>query len=421
MFFRKIKTQIFEHSLFFKNTFWLYLLQIAQYVLPFIVFPYLTRVLHPEHFAVYAYVSAFLGIIGVIVNFGFNLFGTKEVSAVRNNIKEVSRIVGQITYARLIVAIFMLFVVLIASQFIDILRENLFFTILFYIGIVLNSLLPDFVFQSFENMRPLTVRYLLTKLLSIAFILALVRKPDDLVLLSVVNVLCGIVSYVWTISCMNKMFSINTDWSATFGIVKQLKNSSMYCLSELSGSLFSGFITIMIGIIFDDKNEVSYWSIAITVIGAVQALYSPITNSLYPHMINCRDLRFALRLGVICAPILIIGTILFIVLSDFIVSIIGGAEYAPAAKVLVWLSPILPVSFYSIFIGWPILGALGQVKKLTMSVFVSGFVNVFLICIIASLNVSSLAVICFIRCLIECLLLVLRIFALYGCLKNKTI
>lgn len=418
MIIEKLCRQLKIHEAFFKNVFWMYLLQMAQYVLPFITFPYLTRTLRPESFAVYAFVIAFMGLIGIVVNFGFNLSGTRAVSAVRNNKEDVSRIVGEITYARLTVAGVLLLVVCGVCPFVELLRDNTLFSILSYVGIVLGAILPDFVFQSYEKMKSLTTRYLLTKSLSVFGIFLFIHGPDDLIKVAMINIVCGLVGYLWTLSAMRKTFDVTTDWKAIGGVFKQLRMSSLYCFSNLSSSLFSGFITVMIGVILPDKTQVAYWSLAITAVTAVQMLYSPIADSLYPHMINGKDLRFAYRLGLVAAPVLAIGTALFIFLADFIVAILGGPEYRPAARILIWLSPILPMSFYGIFIGWPILGALGQVKLLTLSTVVSGLTNVVLMSSLALLNISSMALVCAIRCFVELLMLVLRAAFLYKTLRE---
>ena len=415
----KALRQLKGHNAFFKNVFWMYLLQIAQYILPFITFPYLTRTLRPESFAVYAFVMAFMGLIGIVVNFGFNLSGTRAVSSVRNNKVNISRIVGEITYARLLVAGVLFFVVCGICPFIELLRDNTLFSFLSYVSIVFGALLPDFVFQSYEKMKSLTTRYLLTKSLSVVAIFLFIHGPDDLIKVAVINIICGLIGYLWTLSVMRREFDVTTNWRTLGGVFDQLRMSSLYCFSNLSSSLFSGFITVMMGIILPDKTQVAYWSLAITAITAVQMLYSPIADSLYPHMINGRDLRFAYRLGLIAAPILVVGTALFIFLADFIVAVLGGPEYAPAARILVWLSPILPMSFYGIFIGWPILGAIGQVKLLTLSTVISGMTNVVLMSSLALFDISSMVLICAIRCFVEFLMLALRAIFLFKVLQKK--
>lgn len=415
----RLRFAIQQHAVFFKNMFWQYLLEIAKYVLPFITFPYLTRVLRPDSYAIYAYVLAFMGLAQVIVDYGFKLSGTRAVSQVRGDIKAISRLVGQITYARLIVGLAVASCVVAVAPFIDLLRENAVFTVLSFLVVVLQALLPDFVFQSYERMKPLTTRYLITKSLSVAGILLLIHKPDDLTLIAAINIICAVVGYVWTLRSMRREFGVTTDWGALAGIWRQIRTSSLYCFSNISSALFSGFTTVVIGLVLTDKTELAYWSLGITAIGVVQSLYGPIANSLYPHMINGRDLGFAYRLGLAAAPALAVGTTLFIVLADFIVAVLGGEGYEPAAKVLVWLSPLLPLSFYGIFIGWPILGALGYVKRLTLSTVFAAITNVVLMSTLVLIGNAPLMLVCAVRCLVEVVMVGLRAASLFSVLRKE--
>lgn len=85
---------------------------------------------------------------------------------------------------------------------------------------------------------------------------------------------------------------------------------------------------------------------------------------------------------------------------------------------MVALSPVLPLSFYSILIGWPVLGALGKVNELTASTVTSGVINAALLLAMALLGRSSLLAICVIRCIAEVALLGTRGFALIECLRK---
>ena len=122
---------------------------------------------------------AFMGIAGTIVSFGFNLSGVRAISKHKNNKNAVNQIIGEITYARLVVAVVVFCVVILSSFFIDLLKENLTFTLLSFVGIVLTSILADFVFQSYEKMKSLTTRYILTKSLFIVGIFALVHSQES--------------------------------------------------------------------------------------------------------------------------------------------------------------------------------------------------------------------------------------------------
>ena len=146
-----------------------------------------------------------------------------------------------------------------------------------------------------------------------------------------------------------------------------------------------------------------------TAVGAVQALYAPITNSLYPHMVVGGDCAFVKKLALIALPFLTVGTIAFFLLAKWIVLVLGGEQYLDGAYVLQMLAPVLWLSFYGMYCGWPILGALGKVKQLTMTTIVSavfGIAGLLALWVTGHASVSSF---CVVRCLTEAIMCCSRV------------
>lgn len=164
------------HEIFFKNMLWQYGLQVLKYLFPLLLFPYLTRVLGTEGYAVYAYVLSFMGVIQTIADFGFTFSGTKGVVESAHDDKAVSRLVGNITVARVILIALLLIGVLLIVPFIPILSENVLYVVLAYIAVSLRSLLTDFMFQGYEQMGPLTTRYCASKGLMVVLTLLAVHS-----------------------------------------------------------------------------------------------------------------------------------------------------------------------------------------------------------------------------------------------------
>lgn len=81
-----------------------YGLQIVKYIFPLITLPYLTRVLLPEGYAIYAYVVSFMTFAQTFVDFGFNLSGTKCI-AKSETVEEENRAIGAVTEARLLLGV----------------------------------------------------------------------------------------------------------------------------------------------------------------------------------------------------------------------------------------------------------------------------------------------------------------------------
>ena len=409
-----------KHNTFYKNTLWQYGLQILKYLFPLLLIPYLTRILGTEGYAVYAYVLSFMGVVQTIADFGFTLSGTKKVVDLRGDTAALSRLVGAITVARLMLLCGLFVCVMVVTRFIPIMAENTAYVIWAFFATAGRTVLPDFIFQGNERMGPLTTRYFASKGVQVALTILLVRGPGDLILVAVADVLSEIVDISWSYRAQKRMFGVGIARPTFKESFEELRVSAIYCVSNVSSSLFSGFTTVIIGLAITSKTDIAFWSLTLTTVNAVQSLYTPIANSLYPHMIKNRDFGFARKLALVALPALILGTVAYCALSKPIMLVLGGPEYVGGAHVMWMISPIFIFSFYGILIGWPVLGAMGHVKELTVSTLFTGIVNVVSLLALYLAGLITLDVICVVRWGCDALLLLVRVFMLWRAAQSKT-
>lgn len=408
------------HNTFYKNTLWQYGLQILKYLFPLLLIPYLTRILGTEGYAVYAYVLSFMGVVQTIADFGFTLSGTKKVVDLRGDTAALSRLVGAITVARLMLLCGLFFCVMVVTRFIPIMAENTVYVIWAFFATAGRTVLPDFIFQGNERMGPLTTRYFASKGVQVALTILLVRGPGDLILVAVADVLSEIVDIAWSYRAQKRMFGVGIARPTFKESFEELRVSAIYCVSNVSSSLFSGFTTVIIGLAITSKTDIAFWSLTLTTVNAVQSLYTPIANSLYPHMIKNRDFGFARKLALVALPVLVLGIVAYCALSKPIMLVLGGPEYVGGAHVMWMISPIFIFSFYGILIGWPVLGAMGHVKELTVSTLFTGIVNVVSLLALYLAGLITLDVICVARWGCDALLLLVRVFMLWRAARSKT-
>lgn len=409
-----------KHNTFYKNTLWQYGLQILKYLFPLLLIPYLTRILGTEGYAVYAYVLSFMGVVQTIADFGFTLSGTKKVVDLRGDTAALSRLVGAITVARLMLLCGLFFCVMVVTRFIPIMAENTVYVIWAFFATAGRTVLPDFIFQGNERMGPLTTRYFASKGMQVALTILLVRGPGDLILVAVADVLSEIVDIAWSYRAQKRMFGVGIARPTFKESFEELRVSAIYCFSNVSSSLFSGFTTVIIGLAITSKTDIAFWSLTLTTVNAVQSLYTPIANSLYPHMIKNRDFGFARKLALVALPVLVLGIVAYCALSKPIMLVLGGPEYVGGAHVMWMISPIFIFSFYGILIGWPVLGAMGHVKELTVSTLFTGIVNVVSLLALYLAGLITLDVICVARWGCDALLLLVRVFMLWRAARSKT-
>lgn len=409
-----------KHSTFYKNTLWQYGLQILKYLFPLLLIPYLTRILGTEGYAVYAYVLSFMGVVQTIADFGFTLSGTKKVVDLKGDTAALSRLVGAITVARLMLLCGLFFCVMVITRFIPIMAENTAYVIWAFFATAGRTVLPDFIFQGNERMGPLTTRYFASKGVQVALTILLVRGPGDLILVAVADVLSEIVDIAWSYRAQKRMFGVGIARPTFKESVEELRVSAIYCVSNVSSSLFSGFTTVIIGLAITSKTDIAFWSLTLTTVNAVQSLYTPIANSLYPHMIKNRDFGFARKLALVALPALVLGTVAYCALSEPIMLVLGGPEYVGGAHVMRMISPIFIFSFYGILIGWPVLGAMGHVKELTVSTLFTGIVNAVSLLALYLAGLITLDDICVVRWGCDALLLLARVFILWREPRSET-
>ena len=100
------------------NFMYLSILQGMNLILPLITFPYLVRVLGIENFGLLMFAQAFIVYFTMIVDYGFNLSGIREVSSNRNNKSKLIKIFSSIMIARFILALVgLIFLTIIVFSF----------------------------------------------------------------------------------------------------------------------------------------------------------------------------------------------------------------------------------------------------------------------------------------------------------------
>ena len=74
-----------ENRSLFGNTASLYILQTVNYIIPLISVPYLVRTLGTDNFGLLAFAGSLMGYFQIVVDYGFNLSATREISLRKND------------------------------------------------------------------------------------------------------------------------------------------------------------------------------------------------------------------------------------------------------------------------------------------------------------------------------------------------
>ena len=351
------------------NTAMLYIMNIAKLVFPFLTLPYLTRVLSVDGYAMVSYVKSVMQYMQLLVDFGFLLSATTAIVAANGDGKKIGSIVSNTILAKLMLCAAALAVLGVMTVSIDLLRQNVTYVLLSFVTVSLSAFLVDYLFRGLEQMQEITIRFVTMKGIATALTFLFVRGDEDLLWIPVLDILGTVVSLVLVWLRVKKygvrlcLPRLRTAWA-------QLTESARYFVSEIATTAFGALNTLLIGIVLPTA-QIALWSVAMQIISAVQAMFSPITNGIYPEMVRSRSLGLLKKVCRIFVPVLVLGCIALYFLSGLAILIVAGEKYLDAVGVLRMLIPVLLFSFPAMLLGWPALGAVGRVKETTATTVIS--------------------------------------------------
>lgn len=397
-----------------KNTSMLMLLNISKLVFPFVTLPYLTRVLSTDCYGVVAYVKAVMAYMQVIVDFGFTLSATKMVVETKNDNKEISRVVCLNIFSKLILALFGFGILIVLIFSISLLRNNMWYTILSYIVVVLSVFLFDFLFRGLEKMHVITIRFVIMKLISTILTFFLISGDSDIYLIPILDIIASFVAVIWVLFEVKKI-NITIMVPELRDCFDVIKESSVYFMSNVASTSFNVFNTIIAGIALS-TTEIAYWSVCMQIINAIQALYTPISDAIYPEMIRNRDLNLIKKVIKLFLPIIVLGCICAFFFGKWALLILGGEKYSEALPVFRGLIPVLFFGFLAIILGWPSLGAIGKVKETTFSTVTASLFQILTVIILFCIGKLTLIWMALLRSITEVIMFLIRFFSF---VKNK--
>jgi PST family polysaccharide transporter len=338
-----------------KNFTSLSILQIANYLFPLIVLPYVVRVLGPAKFGLINFAAAFIAYFGLICDYGFSLSGTKAVSIIRDSKSELSKIFSSIITIKVILFCVAFVVLLAFISFIPLFKKDWELYLISY-GIVLgNVLFPMWFFQGIEQMKYITLIQVFIRSIATVLIFLLIKEEADYILLVVLysstQILIGVIGIITAVTKFQLKLSLQP-----FNILKShLISGWNIFLSMVSINLYTTSNTFILGL-FASEATVGYYAAADKIRIAFQGLQSVMSQSVFPYVnklakeSKARLLSFNKQLLKLEGVVSLIVSIILFAFAHQLSDLILGPEFSLSGKVLRILS-ILPflISLNNVF------------------------------------------------------------------------
>lgn len=399
-----------SNKTFAKNTFFLYIMTGAKFVLPLIITACLTRRLGPDAYGVISYLTPVMGYFILLFDFGFNFSATKKIAQHRADPVLIEKTIAAVYTAKILLVLAGFLPLMLLLLCIDLLRQYVLLTVLYYLSTAAQIFIPDFLYRGLEKMEGVTIRYILAKLITAVLIFLAVRDDGGLILVPLAYLIGTVAAALHTNHHMVKKLGYRVALGGLREAAAELRESGIYFVSTFASTALSVTSTFVMGIVGMPTAQIAYWGVAFQVVQAVQAMYDPITTSIYPHVAGKRDHKFVLLITLCLLPLVAAGCVLLYCLAGLAVKIIAGSAYLAAVPVLQALTPMLLFSFVAQMLGFPLLGALGRERQASFTTLVAAGAQILGLVGLALSHHFTLLSLALLRNVTELIFMILRIY-----------
>jgi len=374
---------------------YLSIFQFVNLLLPLLTYPYLIRVIGSDVYGRIIYAQSIIAYFSILINYGFNISATKDVSIFRNDKMKLTEILSSIYIIKTIIFLlsFLLLLILVLSV-----QEFGKYKILylFSFGACFYELIfPVFYFQGVEKIKYITLISLISRLIYVALIFILIRRADDYLLVPLLNFIGAFISGVLTIYILLYKENVNLKWQSKETIKHYFKESRPFFLSRFSSVVISRTNTIIIGS-FIGYSEVSYYDLGQKILSVLLIPFDIANQVIYPNIAVSKNMIFVRNLLKYVLAISILLLVFLYITKNQVILFLGGVSMLPSSTIVMLVClTLLPISL-SYFLGNTVLVVMGYSSEFNKSVIYSSILFVlflFLLYIIGFINIYSLIVV----------------------------
>ncbi|MCX7641046.1 MAG: oligosaccharide flippase family protein, partial [Elusimicrobiales bacterium] len=328
----------------------------------------------------------------------------------RENKEKIQEIFNSVMIIKFILLILSLILLTVLVVFFDKFMHDWKVYYLTFLIVLGNILFPVWFFQGMEKMKYITILNILAKGLFTIAIFILVKKQSDYWKVPLLNGLGYIFSGILSLLIIKKSFGLNFRFVEFSKIKFYFIDSSQFFLSRFSVSIYTSSNAFVLGL-FTNNTVVGHYSIAEKLYQAIQYLYHPITQVLYPYIANTRNSLLFKKIFKIIVSFNTVLLILIFVLANLIFSLLfsNQADFDTITTFrILLLSAIVVIP--SIMMGYPFLGAMGYTNFANISVIYGSLIHLLGLIILSFLSLINIYLIAIMVVITESFVLIYRIY-----------
>jgi O-antigen/teichoic acid export membrane protein len=414
---KKVKSIIVNNKILLENFSFLSVLQVSNLLIFLLIIPYLLRVFGKEVYGLIVFAQTIAIYFAILVNFGFTVTATRDISIHRDNKEKTSLIISTVLTMKGLFFIISMIILSLLVLFIPLLNSHpqiYFLSMLFCLS---ETLFPIWYFQGIEKMKYIAIINIVTRIIASLSIFLLVRHPEDYLL---VPLLLG--AGTFSGACIG-LFIVFRKHHNRFVILpfnslkSSFKDNIPLFISNVSSQIYVNANKLIVGSFLGMK-DVAIYDIADKIVNLLKVPVSLVGQTLFPRISRDKDLRFVkLSMIFVFVFFVVVYTSVFIFANQIILLFSGFANQSAAILLRLLAVALLPICL-GLFFAELLLIPFGMLKDYARMRTYSLVIYLFSIGILIKLNLIGLYQLAIVIIIVEVFVLV---YSAYLCRKNKII
>lgn len=332
------------------NVSYLSILQIFTILFPLLTYPYLLRVIGLDLYGVIVFAQTIITYVSLVINFGFNMSGAKNVAICKENKELLSRIVSSTYLCKLILWSICVVVYFSIISIVPFFKEHYWVYSLSFLLTFNELLLPIWFFQGIENMKYITIVNMLARLLFVIAIFLFIHEREDYLLVPLLNGLGAVVAGILSLYIVLGRERVRLSVIPIRELRSAYKESFPLFVSTLSTRIYVNVNKLVIGS-FLGMSEVSIYDLGEKVLNLMKLPISMVSQAVFPKISREKNIHFVNKIMFLLAGAVFIGYMFVFIASRQIVYLFTGAYVNDAIVVIRILGVSAIIISFNCFLG----------------------------------------------------------------------
>ena len=328
-------------------------IQLSNILLLMLIFPIIARKIGIEAFGFVTLANTFATLAGVIINYGINQSGIRDVAVNIKDREKLSIIFFNALWIRTIIFIIYL-IFLFGLQWSGMKYYNL---IILATPLVIAEILnPLFLFIGTERLKIYNISNVITKVVSILSLIIFIKSAADAGWVNFILGLASVITYLGLLIYSIREFKLEFNFPIRSDLLKLGTDNFYLTANNISVQLQQSIMIFALGHL-GNAQWLGAYALGDKVIQTCRMLIISVSNAMYPKSVQLYQqgtriwALYRKKMKWLITGVFFLGSVSIFVLADFIIYVISGQRDHTAViflRIMCWVPTIAALNFLNV-------------------------------------------------------------------------